>query len=289
MSSAGTKSESCARLPARSTKPSPLVKVPTAIAPKIGHGKRPPHDLRHGRERRHRHLLAGELRRRQHGENGGGEQSRDLRARKRRDQHAVAGRRGNVDDDAEQEREEIAAQRHPENQQGHQEHQPEIDHREADIGELLADQKLDAPDRRDVEIGDRAELLFAHDGERHQNRRKQREHHGNGRRHHGVNAVEILIVFVSDLDASRRLRREQVRGRDHRVAQIELVDGLQVAADGLGAKRHGAVDPGADEGRTPTFDVAAEAGRNFDRGVDVAALHARVQIGVTVSGGFSMK
>ncbi len=59
------------------------------------------------------------------------------------------------------------------------------------------------------------------------------------------------------------------------------MDGLQVAADGLGAKRHGAVDPGADEGRTPAFDVAAEAGRNFDRGVDVAALHARVQIGVT--------
>ena len=54
--------------------------------------------------------------------------------------------------------------------------------------------------------------------------------------------------------------------------------GLQIAADRLGPERHGAVDPGADPGGAPALDVAAEAGRNFERGVEFAALHALFQI-----------
>ena len=56
--------------------------------------------------------------------------------------------------------------------------------------------------------------------------------------------------------------------------------GLQVAADGLGAERHGAIDPGADPGRTSALEVTAEAGRDFNGGIDVAALQALMEIGI---------
>jgi hypothetical protein len=73
-----------------------------------------------------------------------------------------------------------AFERHLKNEQGHQEHGEEIDHGEPDIGHLLAEQEFDAPNRRHVEVADRAKLLFAHDGNRHEDRRKQRQHQRHG-------------------------------------------------------------------------------------------------------------
>ena len=54
--------------------------------------------------------------------------------------------------------------------------------------------------------------------------------------------------------------------------------GLQIAADGLGAKWHGAIDPGADPDRTSGLEVAAETGRNLDGGLDGSALQALFEI-----------
>ena len=51
-----------------------------------------------------------------------------------------------------------------------------------------------------------------------------------------------------------------------RIGQIELMHALHIAADGLGAERHGAVDPGADPGRAAALDIAAKAG-----GISIAA------------------
>ena len=56
-----------------------------------------------------------------------------------------------------------------------------------------------------------------------------------------------------------------------RVRQIKRMHGLQIAADGLRAERHRAIHPGADPNRTSALDVAAEAGRDFDGGLDVPA------------------
>ena len=65
---------------------------------------------------------------------------------------------------------------------------------------------------------------------------------------------------------------------DRAVGQILLVDSLQVAKDGLGAKRHGAIDPDADFGGPEPTDVSTEAGRNLDGRRDVAFLEAVPQI-----------
>ena len=69
-------------------------------------------------------------------------------------------------------------------------------------------------------------------------------------------------------------------GLHRRIGQIELVHGLQIAADRFGAERHRAIDPGADPRRAAALDVAAEAGRDFDGGLDVAALQALLEIGI---------
>jgi hypothetical protein len=78
-------------------------------------------------------------------------------------------------------------------------------------------------------------------------------------------AFEILVVPVAKLNAGERAGLGH--GGLHR-GQIELVHGLKTAADGFGAERHRAVDPGAD----PVRDVATESGRNLDGGLDGATL-----------------
>ena len=80
-----------------------------------------------------------------------------------------------------------------------------------------------------------------------------------------------------DVGERRRGRRRRL---DRGIGQIQRVHACQIAADGLGAERHRAVDPGADPGGTSALDVAAEAGRNFDGGLDVAAPQAIFEIGI---------
>ena len=187
-------------------------------------------------QRGHRGHHAGELRRRQHGQNGGAEQRGDLGARERRNQHAIGGRRGDIDQRRRAAGRKAALERHLEDEQRHQEHQREIDHGDRDVGKLLADQKFEAGDGGHVEVGDRAELLFANDGERHQDRRKQRQHQRHGRRHHRIDAVEILVVLEPDLDVGGRRRAAGTVVFTAGIRQIQL---RACPADSRGWSRRG--------------------------------------------------
>ncbi len=87
-----------------------------------------------------------------------------------------------------------------------------------------------------------------------------------------------LYLNLSSISAGRRRGgRRRLHGR---VRQIQRVHALQVAADGLRPERHGAVHPRADPGGTSALDVAAEAGRNFDGGLDVPASETIFELGV---------
>ena len=82
---------------------------------------------------------------------------------------------------------------------------------------------------------------------------------------------EILIVFVAYGNSGRR-KLCGLRGGDGRVGKVEHLDALQIAADGLCAEGHSAIDGDRDEGRSPAFDIAGEARRDLDGGGDGAAL-----------------
>src|SRR5450759_4266860 len=55
---------------------------------------------------------------------------------------------------------------------------------------------------------------------------------------------------------------------------------LQVAADGLCPEWHCAIHPRAHPCRTFALDVAAEAGWDFNRSLDVPALETLVELGI---------
>ena len=125
-------------------------------------------------------------------------------------QTPVEAERLDAEQRAEQQRKEGAFERHLKHEQGHQEHGVEIDHGQPDIGHLLTEREFNAPHRRHIEIGDRAKLLFAHDGDRHEDRRKQCQHQRHADRHHCVYALEVLIVLETYLDTGRRRRLARV-------------------------------------------------------------------------------
>ncbi len=144
-----------------------------------------------------------------------------------------------------------------------------VDHRQRHVGKLLAEDELQPRHRRDVEVDDRAELLLAHHRQRHQDRRDQRQQHGDGGGHHGVDAVEILVVAEPRLD---RRRRHGGAGAAllRQIGEVAAVHALQIAADGLGAERHGAVDPGADLGRRGCGARRGRSRRDLDRDLQLA-------------------
>jgi hypothetical protein len=78
--------------------------------------------------------------------------------------------------------------------------------------------------------------------------------------HHRIDALEVLIVLVPDLDIWGRGWGWD-RGLHGRIGQIERVHALQIVADSGCAKWHGSIDPRADPHRTPAFDITAELGR----------------------------
>ena len=140
--STGMKSASATTLAPRSAKPSPLVKVPTLIVQEIGHREDVPDDRaarRTGKTPASACRRTASQARRQ---DRGAEQGGDLGAGKRGYQHAVAGRRGDVEQGAERERREAALERHAENEKRHQQQHGEIDQRHGDVGKLLAEREI---------------------------------------------------------------------------------------------------------------------------------------------------
>ena len=92
-------------------------------------------------------------------EHGRREQRRHLGARQSRDEQADPGGAADVEQRAGGRGQKISLQRHAE--EGHRQHrqQQEVEHPQDDVGELLAQQELQARRRRDVEIDDRAQVL----------------------------------------------------------------------------------------------------------------------------------
>ncbi|CAO3437987.1 hypothetical protein [Azospirillum argentinense] len=136
---------------------------------------------------------------------------------------------------------------------------------------MLADQELQLGDRRDVEVDDRAEFLLPHDAERGQHRRDQQQQDRDDRRHDGLQALDVRVVAEAGFDGGEA-------GRLAPRGQPLAVHALHIAADRLGARRHGTIDPRPDLDRTPAGDVAPEARRDFQRQGKVARPHAPVEI-----------
>ena len=101
--------------------------------------------------------------------------------------------------------------------------------------------------------------------------------------HHRVDALEILVVAVAHFDSgSRRRRMQTVLARV--CGKPRLVQPLQIAAHSLRTEGHRAVDPCANFRAAVAFQVAGEAGRNLEDELQLAAAHARFQLGVVADG-----
>src|SRR3546814_3098067 len=76
--------------------------------------------------------------------------------------------------------------------------QQEIEHRQADVGDLFGDEKLQPRDWRDIEVDDGAELLLAHHAECGQHRRDQHQQQGDYRGHDRHDAFDVRVVARSE-------------------------------------------------------------------------------------------
>ncbi len=116
------------------------------------------------------------------------------------------------------------------------------------VGQQLADDQLPAPERRHVQLLERAQLLLAHDRHRRQvgrdDEQQQRQHAGD----HEVAALELRVEPDADarVDAGRRRRRPgraPLRGELLRVSADEARgvaerDGGRVRVGAVGNHLH---------------------------------------------------
>ena len=172
----------------------------------------------------------------------------------------------------ERQHQEAALDRDAEDDQRQRGQDEEIDHADGDVGELLSEQVLEPPRRRDVEVDHRAQLLFAHDADRHENRRYQEQQQRRDARHDRVDALERRVVHVPLFDIGRVLLR---RGRSQSargIPQHGVVHALHVLLDGIAAERHGAVHLRQDLRSRAPAEISAEIRRNLEDHRDVVRL-----------------
>ncbi len=137
---------------------------------------------------------------RDHRHHRGGENRRRLTSHEGRDEEADPGRYGHVEQGGEGESRKVPGEGHAEDNDSEGSEEEEVRHREDDVRNLLAEQKLESSDRRHVEVDDRAELLLADHAERRQVRGNQKKQQRDDRGHHGDQALEAWIVAVSYLE-----------------------------------------------------------------------------------------
>ena len=133
-------------------------------------------------------------------EDGRREQRRHLGARQGRDEQPDPGGATDVEQRAGGRGPEIPLHGHVE--EGHRERrqQQEVEHPQDHVGELLAQQELQARRRRDVEVDDRAQVLLADHRERRQHGRDQEQQERDHGRHHRRQALDVGVVAVAQLD-----------------------------------------------------------------------------------------
>src|SRR4029077_7166576 len=119
-----------------------------------GRGKRQADHPRAAGERGDWREHSGEIDRRHDRKDRGRENGCDLRSGEGGDQNAEPHGRNNIDDRSHEKDEEGSLRRHAENENRDQQQGKEGDHRDRDIGKLLADQVLESGDWRRAEVGD---------------------------------------------------------------------------------------------------------------------------------------
>ena len=106
-------------------------------------------------------------------EYGCAEEGRELRLGEGGNEQAHPGGAHDIEQRAHCERQHPGLKRHLEDKHRHGDQREEIEHPDADVRHLLAEEKLQACDGRGIQVGDRAQLLLAHHAHRHQNRREE--------------------------------------------------------------------------------------------------------------------
>ena len=159
-----------------------------------------------------------------------------------------AGRHDHVEQRAQRQHQEAALDRDAEDDERQRGQDEEVDHADRDVGQLLAEQVLEPSRRRDVEVDDRAQLLLAHDADRHEDRRDEDQEQRRDARHDRVDALERGVVHVPLLDRRRVFLGARSPGRSPGSCSV-FVDAAHVLRDGLAAERHRAVHLRQDLGR----------------------------------------
>ncbi|CAM2150331.1 hypothetical protein PT2222_230055 [Paraburkholderia tropica] len=238
-----------------------------------------PDDASRAFERRNRRDEPRELHRGHHRADHREEQRGDLALGERGGEQADGGRAQAVKHARREQGREAAFDRHAEQRNGEEHHQQEVEHREQHVRRLLAEQEFEPRDRRDVEVDDRAEFLFAHHGERGEHGGHHQQQHGDHGGHHRGQAAHVGVVAKACFDGHGGMRvgaQTQLRLFE----QPALMHAHDVAAHGFRALRHRAVDPHADLHRLAARHVACEARWNLDREREFAAAHALVHVRV---------
>ena len=116
---------------------------------------------------------------------------------------------------------------------------------------------------------------FSHHRQRGQHGGHHEQQQRNHGRHHRRQAAHVGVVARLHAGGGRR---GDAQALARLLRQPALVHAQHVATDGLGALRHGAVDPHADLRRLAALRVAGEALRDLDGQRQLAAAHARVHV-----------
>src|SRR5208282_3575192 len=223
-----------------------------------GRRERQADDPRPAGKRGDRREHSGEIDRGYDRKDRGREDGCDLGPGKGRDQHAETNGRNDIDQRSHQQNEERPLRRDAENENRDQQQGEEGDHRDCDIGQLLADQVLESGDRRRAEVCDRARLLLTHDRDRRHDRRNQAQQQHEDAGHHRVHAEKGLVVAKTGLNivVPPGIGAAWTMKRPLQFLTLRSDYPRHVVLRGFAAKRHGAVDRRVDLRRPAVEKVA---------------------------------
>ena len=141
------------------------------------------------------------------------------------------------------ESEETAFQRYTEHGDDDDRHYQEVGHRNGNVGQLLAKQELDAAGRCHVEVGDRSDLLFPDNADRHQDCREENEQHCRDGGADCKNAFEAGVVKKSHLNAGGRPCLRHSSGLIRKGAHKMIVYAFDITRDCRCTHCVGTIDP----------------------------------------------
>ena len=154
----------------------------------------------------------------------------------------------------------------------------EADHRDGDVRQLLTKQELELGDRRRTEVGDGAGFFLAHDRDRRHDGWNQNQHQHDHARHHRIDALERLVVAKARLEIDGARRSAAWGALRDQVLHVSQGKHCDITLRRLGTKRHAAIEPHPDLRRAAALEVAAEAGRDLDGDLKLAAAKPELEL-----------